>query len=317
MSETATAPEAGAVAESTSVPTGGSEANTATLLSGGVDAGSATAETQSQASSDNPFASLIGADGAFKDGWINDLPGEEYAEVRDTAANYKTLPALLKGLKDSKAAAMQRLDGMVKLPHNESTPEEIAAYRQAIGVPENPDGYTFTAPEGVEFDDVAVTEFKKLAHEANLTPDQASRLVQFQAQLESQVAEQANRDAEQWKQEQSQKLQEAWGNQFNGKKLLAQRAAATFGVPDDHPALNDATIVQALARAGEAISEDKLVSGEKLSNGLSPESQADDIMANPNNRYYRDYHKKDGYTEEGHAKAVAEHLRLMKQAFPD
>lgn len=302
MSDTATA----TATESTATESTGSE----TLLS-------QTQETQTETtSSDNPYSALINSDGSFVDGWPNLLNGDEYADVRATAANYKSLPALLKGLKDSKAAAMAKTEGMIKLPGAEATPEEISAYRQALGIPDNADAYQFEnlqLPDGIELDGEALSTFKGVAHELNLTPAQAAKLVEFQAGLESQVAAKYAAEEKAFLEAESKKLQDAWGNNFQANFAMAQRAAATFGLDQNNPIFKDAAVVQAFEKIARTISEDKLVKGEAITNRLGPEQQVDDIISNRENPLNKAYHDP---SHERHKEAVAEVDRLMKQLYP-
>jgi hypothetical protein len=62
----------------------------------------------------------------------------------------------------------------------ESTPEEIAAYRQAMGVPEKPDGYELgelSFPEDVAPTQEQLGAFRNLAHELHLTPAQVKGIL--------------------------------------------------------------------------------------------------------------------------------------------
>lgn len=272
--------------------------------------------TSVQTGSENPYASLIQPDGSFVDGWPNLLADDRYADVRATAANYKDLPSLLKGLKDSKAAAMQRLDGMVKVPGQDAKPEDVAAYRKALGIPETPEAYAFDKvqiPQGVELDPAAIAEFQKTSHELGLTPAQAAKLVEFQAGLEARSVESFQREQAAALEAEGAKLQQAWGPKYQEKVSLAHRAAATFGLDPESPIFRSAEAVMAFAKIGESISEDKLVSGETISNRLGPEQQADDIIKNSANPLHKAYHDS---THPMHKEATARFMELMKKAFP-
>jgi len=291
-------------------PTPSTEPGTSPLTDE-VAAGPAT-----QQENDNPYSGILNSDGTFVEGWPDLLKGDSYAETRATAANYKDLPSLLKGLKDSKSAAMQRLDGMVKLPGAEASPEDIAAYRTAIGVPETVDGYQFDAtglPEGNEIDAEIFGEFAALAHSQNLTPAQVNEITKFQVGLEGRMAAENAQMEEASLAEQKQVLETAWGAKFQENFMLAQRAAKTFGLEPDNPVFKNADAVMAFAKVAASLSEDRLVSGEQISNRLSPEHQADDIMSNSANPLNAAYHSPD---HPQHKEAVAQFTALMKKAFP-
>lgn len=310
MSEAATIESGGDAATATDTGT--------TIETGGdLDTGQVTLTEANDAGGQvNPYANLINPDGTFKEGWVNDLTDDRFSEYRATAANYKDLPSLLKGLKESKSAAMQRLDGMVKVPGEGATEEDIAAFRKGLGVPESPDGYEIKIdglPEGIELDEGLASEFKKLAHENNLTPAQVNRLAAFQVQTEARMREAQQAEQEAYLSEQRKTLESEWGNDFQKNMSLAQRTAATFGLEQDHPVFNHADMVQALAKIGNAISEDRLVSGESMSNKLNPEHQAEDIMTNPDNALYQAYRNP---AHPDHQHAVGQVNKLMKKAYP-
>lgn len=62
-------------------------------------------------------------------------------------------------------------EGMIKIPGEGATPEEIVAYRQAQGIPDSPDKYELAIPEeGKEGYEVIAKEVKAAAHEAGIPP---------------------------------------------------------------------------------------------------------------------------------------------------
>lgn len=74
------------------------------------------------------------------------------------------------------------LEGRVKIPGENTTEEELNAYRQAIGVPEKPDGYEIKKadlPEGMSYDEVLENNFRGVAHKLNLTPAQVRGLYEM------------------------------------------------------------------------------------------------------------------------------------------
>lgn len=72
-----------------------------------------------------------------------------------------------------------RQEGMIRVPGKDAKPEEVAAFREATGVPKSVDGYTFDIPEGQRplVPEATHTEFKGLFHAAGLTPAQAQAVV--------------------------------------------------------------------------------------------------------------------------------------------
>ena len=96
---------------------------------------------------------------------------------------------------DSLAKSYVELDKMrnersgVKPLTETSTPEEIAAYRVAMGVPEKPDAYDFgemSFPEEATPDQAILSQFKEVFHQAHLTNAQVQAVMHAYSQYVSQ-----------------------------------------------------------------------------------------------------------------------------------
>lgn len=267
-------------------------------------------QAQPEPISPSPFSGALKDDGSFADGWIDRLPSE-FDPYRATLANYRNLETLAGALVESKRAAMEKSQG-VKPPGAESTPEEIAAFRKAMGVPDSPDGYGIAAPEnlpeGVEWDEQLAGDFAATAHELGLNPDQAKKLSDWYTQ---QMAESVNgqfSQREQAMEAEREKLKQAFGAKFDARMNAAKRAALTLGLdPETNPAFNNAETVQAMARLADMLGEDQIVGGDAPGR-LSPAAQAKDIMTNPGNPQYARY-------QSGDAEVVAHVNALMKRAY--
>lgn len=109
-----------------------------------------------------------------------------------TDEGLKTHPGLAKFTSlDGLAKSYVELDKLrhersgVKPLTPESTPEDIAAYRQAMGIPEAPEKYEFgelTFPEAATPTQEQMAAFKGLAHSLHLTPAQANGIMQWYSQ---------------------------------------------------------------------------------------------------------------------------------------
>lgn len=254
---------------------------------GGVD----TSVTSPAVETSSAPTGIFGEGLSFREGWFNDVTDPALDPYRSTAAQYKDLPSVFKSLNDTKAALSQRTDGMIRLPGKDAGPEEIAAYHRAIGVPESPDKYQITPPaqlpEGVEFRPENLTQFAEFAHKAGISNDLANKLIAFQAQSESAEISRLKAEHESLVAAQEKQLQQEWGPQWEQKNMLAKRAADTFGLGADHPALANADIRRALATAAALISEDKLSGHDKITGVLSPGNEAKDMLSNPDNPHHK------------------------------
>lgn len=266
-------------------------------------------------SGDPPPSPGIFSDGlSFSEGWYEGIEDPAFDPYRSMAAQFKDLPTVFKSLHDTKAALSQRQEGMVKLPGAQATPEEKAAFHRALGVPESLDEYQIAAPEklpeGVEFEPGQLDAFREFAHANGIPPATASAIVAFQAQAESEAIAAIQAEQREFVEAQQNALRHEWGSNWEKNQMLAKRAAETFGLGADHPAMQHADVVKAMAQAASKISEDSLVAGEEITGKLSPQSEARDILANPDNPLHKAYHDE---SHPQHEHAVQTYLRKMEE----
>jgi hypothetical protein len=114
---------------------------------------------------------------------------EKYANGDEAKLNvlkrYTTPQAALDALFDARTKISK---GMAKGIDANSTPEEMDEWREANGIPKTPEDYNIDLGEGYvigENDKPVVAEFTKLAHEYNLTPDQAAAFIKFKIDSEA------------------------------------------------------------------------------------------------------------------------------------
>jgi hypothetical protein len=143
------------------------------------------------------------------------IAGED-EKVLKRLSRYGTLEEAIKA-----GVEAQNKIGSVKAankPGKDATPEEMAAYREANGIPESPDKYEVNLPNGIvvgEADKPFLDAFLKTAHEENLTPAQVNKLAATQLELkEKEVQARAEKDAQSL--EEAQKAlnsPEVWGSE--------------------------------------------------------------------------------------------------------
>ena len=145
---------------------------------------------------------MLAEDGSFTDSFQESVPkmlGEGY---EDAKIDYKDIPGLLKGVIDTKRAFHAKTDGMVKLPGEDATDEDRAAYREAMGIPDAADNYKFERadlPDGREYDQEGEKMFKEVFHQLGVSGDQADGLVkafdQYEESIVTKMAEQQVADS--------------------------------------------------------------------------------------------------------------------------
>lgn len=143
--------------------------------------------------------------------------------------------------------------------------------------------YEFQLPEGVQFADGEVDEFKAVAKELKLPKDQAQKLVDIATKREQSRAAEFQATVSGW-------AETTQNDKELGKPenlALALKAVETFGSPELKTILNSSglgnhpEVVRAFLKIGRAISEDSITG--KGNGGQATRSAADVLYGNPSN----------------------------------
>lgn len=139
----------------------------------------------------------------------------------------------------------------------------------ATGAPEQYEAFQY--PDGYEVDEAALAEFTGVVKALNLTQAQAQQLIDFDAQRYTVAAQQADAQMTnlraQWKSEIAADA-EIGGAKYDQSMVAVAKTIDAFGSPTLRTFLNESglgdhpEVVRLLAKVGDAISEDRLVSGE-------------------------------------------------------
>ena len=192
-------------------------------------------------------------------------------------------------------------------PGPDSTPDELAAYRAANGIPESPDKYEVALPNGIvvgEDDKPFLDAFLSTAHGLNLTPEQVNSLAATQLELkEKEVQARAMRDRES-KEKAAEALRDpdVWGSEvkLNVSLITGLMDTAPQGVKDQllgarladgTPLGNHVDTLKWLASlAREANPMATVVPGSGSNAQQAMEGELDNIkklMANPKSDYWK------------------------------
>lgn len=230
----------------------------------------------------------------FQPGWQNHVPGTE--EHREMLSRYGSMKELAESLKTNMTAARAK-PATLTVPGDDATPEQVAAYRAAGGIPESP--YTIekpeTLPEGVAWSDKSAAAFGELAHKIHLTPKQVAALQNFDMErLTGDIGErtlaQSTQEAALLAEEKV-KLKEVFGPKLDSAIVSAQRVGQMHGMSPDEfdPASENFLGVRMLgifSKFAEAVGESHLPTVASVSN-MNPLNQARDIVRN-NPKYSSD-----------------------------
>ena len=217
---------------------------------------------------------MISADGGDADNPSN----RDYLKAKGV----KTADELVKSYREAEKAL--RNGGKFNVPGEKATPEELAAYHKAIGVPEAPDKYEFTVPEGGEVDTGFADPMKKIAHESGVPAPAFKKLAEgFVAWQADQM--ETIRTAED---QSAAEVLKAWGDQRNARMADVNRAMSILELtPQDvagiqsgfqlvHGKPGSQRTLELLARLGAGMAEDMIIGGEKRRFGVTgAEAQAE------------------------------------------
>ena len=256
---------------------------------------------------------ILNEDGTFTETWRESLP--EDIREDETLKNISDLPGMAKMLVHS-----QKLVGADKIavPGEFATEDDWNAVFTKLGKPENPDGYTLEKPEGIpeglEYSDDIVANYREVAHKHGLLPAQAKALFDWYNNLYIEGHKSNEKAKEMRLLEAETQLKKDFGAAYDQRVELAKTTIRSFADEDAIEALeeglgNDPRMVKLFAKIGEAISEDKLKGSKPIYTPTEAQSEIDSIMGNLDHPY----HKKD---HPGHAAAVEKMKLLYSQVYP-
>jgi hypothetical protein len=241
---------------------------------------------------------------------LNHLPEEIRAEP--SLGTVKNLSGLVKSF-----VSAQKMIGRDKipLPGENASEAELREFYSRLGVPEDPKGYKFDAPqlpEGMAVNEKLDNWFREAAHKHGLTPKQAASLYSEFNGLQAGEFSERQQAEQMGVAEAETALKKEWGKAFDSKLELAKRAVTTFGAQESIDKLglgNHPDFVRMMAKIGEAISEDKLVKAGSPVTPVDAQSQINSIMGDSKNPYHHREHPQ-------HQEYVERVSKLFSFAFP-
>ena len=233
----------------------------------------------------------VNPDGTFAEGWANNLP-EDSAAYKDTLSKYKSVPDMAKALANANALIGKKLG----VPNEKSSPEEVAAFRRSLGVPDSIEEYKFAPdalPEGMTWDDNNVKNYAEIAHKHNIPPSAMKALVTEHAKMEHFKMQGMQAQIEKQHVEAVNTLKKEWGGEFEKNIGLAKQAAKIAGVNANSQGFADPEVVRGFVRLSQMMSEDKVGRSMSGSEFMTGQARAKDIMSNPDNSWHKRYMEGD------------------------
>lgn len=175
----------------------------------------------------------ISTPAAFPDNWREQLTEDE-KELKQLH-RYSSFKDLWKKNRElEKRLSSGQLTAKIDPPGEGATPEEIAAYRKEVGVPESPDKYDTNLGDGFIWSDAdkqILDGYTKWAHERNMTPDQVKSNLAWYASLQRTQAEQVSERDASFQTEAAEKLREEWGGEY--RRNMNAISSLFSGLPAD------------------------------------------------------------------------------------
>lgn len=224
--------------------------------------------------------------------WRDTLPDD--LKALPTLAKFQEPGALAKSYVELEKKIGQR---GVQVPGEGATPEQVAEFHRALGVPEKPDDYAIAAPEGIPaevWSDDTAKAFQAKAHALGLTPQQAKGLAEWYARDAADAMTRYTAGIEPDGRPMDEVLRSEWGPQTDRKVDMAKRAASQFGDEAALKALETkiggAALVKMFAKIGEAMAEDLPagMGGPRVA-AMSPKQEREKLMA-PGSPYWSPLH---------------------------
>ena len=219
------------------------------------------------------------------DNQVADWRGGISEENRSGVSRFETVDALAKGYRELQGA----YSGTVKLPTEESTPEERSSFYTRLGKPETSDGYARPElPEGKEYDADLIGGIQTAAFELDITDKQLTGLIERYLAIETKAEETKATEASQVQDQTDQELRKLWPADYDKNVEIARRAMREL-VPDElgeqfktlieESGLgNNFVFIQGFKVIGDKILSDSLV----RSDATGPVVDKDFVPSHPN-----------------------------------
>ncbi len=211
-----------------------------------------------------------GANGAADPDWYQQLSAEadgEEPSLRDWAKSrgYKTLDDVVKSARDNQKAV--RDSGRIKVPGDDAAPEDVATFRKAIGVPDDPKGYKLPELKGEDGEPIPLNTTKlqniaSIAHKHGIPAKALEATLQEIA--EADALELSTTETE--IQSRAEAHAAKWGAQRAEKVAAVGRGLEALGLTRDEAlairaAITPERALDIFAKLGAGIGEDTMVDG--------------------------------------------------------
>lgn len=138
---------------------------------------------------------------------------------------YKSIDAISRGFREAYNTAKNGGPKLATLS-DKSTPEEVKAYREAMGIPEDPNAYPGDFREGyqaTEADKAILGDFKQAMHARNVPPAAASAALEWYQDFATAQQQELDGNLAKVAKETQAALRNEWGGEYDGNIGAAQQ----------------------------------------------------------------------------------------------
>lgn len=161
----------------------------------------------------------------------------------------------------------KKLQGAILPLGDKATPEEIAAYQKALGVPDSEEGYDFKGIDSPIKDENLEKQMKVIMKKAGIPAASAKEFYKGYSELAKTLSNDIAQKTQERKAACEAELQKEWGKDFEKKNSAFEAAVKNGLTKEDVDILNSSGLINSpsirkvLASAGKAYTESGFVTG--------------------------------------------------------
>lgn len=220
-------------------------------------------------------------DNYYNDPDTKQKPTKIFENVKDVKTLLNNYANAQRTISKGEAAFAEKTAGMVKVPTDKSTPEEVAAFRKALGVPDKPEAYELAIPDVTDADKAVYGSIadtvKKTALKTGVPPQMVApvwnevvnALAASNKQMEEAGAALMKADEEALKVE--------WGPKYNENNATVDKVLGKLQtgpkfkeIMDTFGLTNHPSIKKALLEMAPLILEGKTITGDTTNPAQAP-----------------------------------------------
>lgn len=201
----------------------------------------------------SPLAAGLNADGTYKEGWTQAIADMGLTRLANRLASSKTEGDALRSLDHALGLVGKKVEPGP--PKADASPQDIQAYREAVGIPLEASGYELE--KGIPADHEAgkhMPDFAKIMHEGHVPKEVAGKLMAKYAEMAAEQSAAAAGHMDTSINELAGKCKEAmekkWGAEHDSRHQANKEFVSTLGLDMNDPmvkiALSQPFVIEAL-----------------------------------------------------------------------